>query len=130
MEPNYDQAHSPYRDDDALCAGRVEGAHWQAPCLAVPRTKAYNRRARLPLPPLLMPWAGAQLYPDPDWSALRIALGTTHDIAPSDILCGNGSMELIASLTLAFANPQNAVLAPAHAYPFFQNRRATGASAV
>lgn len=64
--------------------------------------------------------ASAQLYPDPDWSALRIALGTKHDIAPSDILCGNGSMELISSLTLAFANPQNAVLAPAHAYPFFK----------
>lgn len=62
----------------------------------------------------------AQLYPDPDWSALREVLADLHDIASEDILCGNGSMELIASLTQAFANSQNAVLAPVHAYPFFR----------
>lgn len=64
--------------------------------------------------------SNAQLYPDPDWSALREALADLHDIPAEQILCGNGSMELIASLTQAYANPQNAVLAPAHAYPFFK----------
>lgn len=62
----------------------------------------------------------ARLYPDPGWSALREALADLHDIPAKQILCGNGSMELIASLTQAYANPQNAVLAPAHAYPFFK----------
>lgn len=63
---------------------------------------------------------GAQLYPDPDWSMLRSALAEHHHIPRKGILCGNGSMELIACLTQAFAGPQHAVLAPAHAYPFFR----------
>ncbi|MGJ8616904.1 MAG: pyridoxal phosphate-dependent aminotransferase [Sulfitobacter sp.] len=63
---------------------------------------------------------GAQLYPDPDWSALRSALAKRYQIPAEGILCGNGSMELIAGLTQGFAGPLNAVLAPAHAYPFFR----------
>lgn len=64
--------------------------------------------------------AGAQLYPDPDWSALRAALSERHKISAGGIVCGNGSMELIGGLAQAFAGPQSAVLAPAHAYPFFR----------
>jgi histidinol-phosphate aminotransferase len=60
------------------------------------------------------------LYPDPDWSALRAALSGLHGIPAEGILCGNGSMELIACLAQAFADERNAVLAPAHAYPFFR----------
>lgn len=62
----------------------------------------------------------AQLYPDPNWSELRSALAKRHGIPADGILCGNGSMELIACLTQSFANPKNAVLAPANAYPFFR----------
>lgn len=64
--------------------------------------------------------AGAQLYPDPDWGQLREAIAELHGLAPEEILCGNGSMELIANLTQAYADAKNAVLAPAHAYPFFK----------
>ena len=60
------------------------------------------------------------LYPDPDWGELRAALSGFHGIPAEGILCGCGSMELIACLTHAFADEQNAVLAPAHAYPFFR----------
>ena len=60
----------------------------------------------------------AHLYPDPDWQALRAALAACHDIPEQSILCGSGSMELISALTQAFADEQNAVLDPAHAYPF------------
>lgn len=60
------------------------------------------------------------LYPDPDWLNLRSALSKLHSIPEEGILCGNGSMELIASLGQAFADERNAVLAPAHAYPFFR----------
>lgn len=63
--------------------------------------------------------AGAHLYPDPDWRDLRMALSQQHDIPADRILCGCGSMELIGGLTRAYADAQNAVLAPAHAYPFF-----------
>lgn len=60
------------------------------------------------------------LYPDPDWSELRFALAKIHGISAQNILCGNGSMDLIVALTQTFANEHNAVLAPAHAYPFFK----------
>lgn len=60
------------------------------------------------------------LYPDPDWSELCAALSGLHSIPAEGILCGNGSMELISGLAGAFADARNAVLAPAHAYPFFQ----------
>lgn len=64
---------------------------------------------------------GAQLYPDPEWRELRAALSAVHDIAPEGLLCSNGSMELIRALAEGFAGPAAAVLAPAHAYPFFRS---------
>lgn len=60
------------------------------------------------------------LYPDPDWTDLRVALSHLHGIAIDSILCGSGSMELIGCLAQSFADEQKAVLAPAHAYPFFR----------
>lgn len=68
--------------------------------------------------------AAGQLYPDPDWSDLRHRLAAQYSIPASGILCGNGSMELIANLTQAFTDRNNAVLAPAHAYPFFRTAAA------
>ena len=64
--------------------------------------------------------AAAHLYPDPDWRELRGVLSDLHQISDAAILCGNGSMELIAALTQAYAHEGAAVLAPAHAYPFFR----------
>ena len=64
--------------------------------------------------------AAGHLYPDPDWHALRAALSDLHGVPVSDILCGNGSMELIAALAHAYAHEGGAILAPAHAYPFFR----------
>ncbi|MEX0306932.1 MAG: histidinol-phosphate transaminase [Ruegeria sp.] len=64
--------------------------------------------------------AAGHLYPDPDWGDLRAALSELHSLPMDGILCGNGSMELIACITQAFADENNAVLAPAHAYPFFR----------
>ncbi|MEO0767285.1 MAG: histidinol-phosphate transaminase [Pseudomonadota bacterium] len=62
----------------------------------------------------------ASAYPDPDWSALRNSLATLHGIPANGILCGGGSLDLIGSIARAFAGPGRAVLAPAHAYPFFR----------
>ena len=63
--------------------------------------------------------ANAHLYPDPEWAGLRNELAALHRIPASAFLCGNGSMELIACLTQTYCDEQGAVLAPAHAYPFF-----------
>ncbi len=60
------------------------------------------------------------LYPDPDWTDLRQALAEVHDVDGSKILCGNGSLDLIGALARVFAGPDRAVLAPAHAYPYFR----------
>lgn len=60
----------------------------------------------------------AALYPDPDWTDLRQAIGDAYDLEPASILCGAGSMELIGALIRAFAGPGDEVLAPAYGYLF------------
>jgi histidinol-phosphate aminotransferase len=45
------------------------------------------------------------LYPDPDSTALRAALGKVHNIDPARIICGTGSGELLAITASAFAGP-------------------------
>ncbi|MGX9356833.1 pyridoxal phosphate-dependent aminotransferase [Roseobacteraceae bacterium S113] len=66
----------------------------------------------------------SHLYPDPDWSALRRALAHHHAIPFDGILCAAGSLDLIATIAQVFAGPDRAVLAPAHAYPFFRSAAA------
>lgn len=62
----------------------------------------------------------AHLYPDPEWKKLRAILSDIHKVPEESILCGSGSMQLIRVLAQAYSDEQNAVLAPAHGYPFFQ----------
>lgn len=62
----------------------------------------------------------AQLYPDPDWTDLRAAIAEVHDIDPDRILCGAGSMELIAALLRCYVGPGRAVLSTRYAYAFFR----------
>ena len=69
---------------------------------------------------LVSAMTNAHLYPDPEWTELRNALAALHGTPASCILCGNGSMELIACLTQSYCDEESAVLAPAHAYPFFR----------
>jgi histidinol-phosphate aminotransferase len=45
------------------------------------------------------------LYPDPDSTALRKALGALHGIDPARIVCGTGSGELLAIAAGAFCGP-------------------------
>lgn len=66
----------------------------------------------------------ARLYPDPDWTELREKLAVTHSIPSQLILCGNGSLELIAAIASVYAGPNRAVLIPQHAYPFFRTAAA------
>ncbi|WP_214652670.1 pyridoxal phosphate-dependent aminotransferase [Ruegeria lacuscaerulensis] len=62
----------------------------------------------------------SMLYPDPDWTDLRHALADLHGIDAGGILCGSGSLDLIACLARVFSGPARAVFAPGHAYPFFR----------
>ena len=59
-------------------------------------------------------------YPDPDWQILRAAIADVDGIPAEEILCGNGSMELIAALILAYVGPGDEVLSTAFGYGYFE----------
>jgi histidinol-phosphate aminotransferase len=64
--------------------------------------------------------SGAALYPDPECMDLRHSLAELHGIEAAHILCGSGSLDLIGCIARVYSGPNRAVLAPAHAYPFFR----------
>lgn len=79
-----------------------------------------------PLPPSSQAIAAAEaalgearLYPDPDFRALRMAIAEVHGLQPDTILCGAGSMELIAAIALTYLGPGRSALMPEHGYRFF-----------
>jgi len=60
----------------------------------------------------------SSLYPDPDWAELRDAISTVHSISTNEILCGAGSMELIAASIRAYAGVGDEVLSTDYSYLF------------
>lgn len=62
--------------------------------------------------------ARSHLYPDPDWTLLRDAIAKTYGVERDLILCGAGSMDLIACTIAAFAGPGADVLGTDYAYNF------------
>jgi histidinol-phosphate aminotransferase/N-methylhydantoinase B len=62
--------------------------------------------------------ARSHLYPDPDWTLLRDAIARTYGVERDLILCGAGSMDLIACTIAAFAGPGANVLGTDYAYSF------------
>ncbi len=62
--------------------------------------------------------ANAHLYPDPDWTELRQTIAAVHAIEADGILCGAGSMALIAALAQAYLAPGERVLVTEYGYLF------------
>jgi histidinol-phosphate aminotransferase len=60
------------------------------------------------------------LYPDPDSTALRDALGALHGIDPARIVCGTGSGELLAVAASAFAGPGDEVLYARYGFSLYE----------
>lgn len=60
----------------------------------------------------------SHLYPDPDWTVLRDTLSAVYDVDRDLVLCGAGSMDLIACTIRAFAHEGSEVLATSYAYNF------------
>jgi histidinol-phosphate aminotransferase len=60
------------------------------------------------------------LYPDPDSTALREALGGLHGIDPARIVCGTGSGELLALAASAFAGPGDEVLYVRYGFSLYE----------
>lgn len=61
----------------------------------------------------------AALYPDPDATALRAAIGAKHGIDPARIVCGTGSGELLHCAVQAFAGPGDEVLFPRYSFSLY-----------
>ncbi len=92
---------------------------------ARPQVSLAQNESMLPASPLAIEAArqtlgNAQLYPDPDWTDLRQAISEVHALPPDAILCGCGSMELIAAIAGAYLGPGRAALTTAYGYLFFQ----------
>jgi histidinol-phosphate aminotransferase len=60
------------------------------------------------------------LYPDPDSTALREALGAVHAIDPARIVCGTGSGELLTIAASAFAGPGDDVLYVRYGFSLYE----------
>ncbi len=89
-----------------------------------PVSLAQNESIRPPSPLALKAAKSAllrsSLYPDPDWRALREVVAAVHGIPASQILCGAGSMELIAALAKAYSGPSSPILGSRYGYAFFR----------
>jgi len=55
-------------------------------------------------------------YPDGASDQLRAALAEFHDLNASNIICGNGSDEIIGALTHAYAGPGDEIVYSAHGF--------------
>ena len=70
-------------------------------------------------------------YPDGGSTALRESLGELHGLDAAGIVCGNGSDELIALLTRAYAGPGDEVIYSAHGFLMYPIAATTaGATAI
>ena len=59
------------------------------------------------------------LYPDPDATALRAAIGALHGIDPARIVCGTGSGELLHGAVQAFAGAGDEVLFSRYSFSLY-----------
>jgi histidinol-phosphate aminotransferase len=64
--------------------------------------------------------ASQALYPDPDATALREAIGAVHGIDPARIVCGTGSGELLTVAAGAFAGPGDEVLYVRYGFSLYE----------
>ena len=85
---------------------------------------AQNESARPPSPKVMTAgreaFASARLYPDPEWTDLRAAIARVHGVTADQILCGAGSMELIACLARCHGGAGRRVLSSQYGYGFFR----------
>lgn len=59
------------------------------------------------------------VYPDPDATALRTAIGVLHGINPARIVCGTGSGELLSCAVQAFAGVGDEVLFSRYSFSLY-----------
>jgi histidinol-phosphate aminotransferase len=62
----------------------------------------------------------AAIYPDPECTLLRKAIAETFDLDDQRIVCSAGLMECLQTIALAYLDPEDKVIIPEHAFPFFR----------
>jgi histidinol-phosphate aminotransferase len=72
----------------------------------------------------------ATLYPDPDCADLSAAIAGVHGVDAGAILCGAGSMDLIAAIARAYLAPGDRALMPAYGYLYFATAARLAGAAV
>jgi histidinol-phosphate aminotransferase len=60
------------------------------------------------------------LYPDPDSTVLRQAIGEVHGLDPAQIVCGTGSGELLAIAAGAFAGPGDEIVYVRYGFSLYE----------
>ena len=60
------------------------------------------------------------LYPDPDCTELRTAIGALHGIDPARIVCGTGSGELLNLAANAFAGPDDEIVFDRYGFSLYE----------
>lgn len=60
-----------------------------------------------------------RLYPDPDSSRLKAAIGDYHGLQPNQVFVGNGSDEVLAHVFQALLNHEQPLLFPDISYSFY-----------
>ena len=58
-------------------------------------------------------------YNDPDCAALRRALAGLYGVAPENVICGNGSDELLYLAFMAFADARHPIVMPDITYSYY-----------
>ena len=98
-----------------------------APQLPDPATALRLDANEEPTPPSPAAVAAAQAaltavsrYPDPTAAALRAAIAEHEDVPADQIICGNGSEELILLLCRALLQPGDEVVMPADSFAIFR----------
>jgi histidinol-phosphate aminotransferase len=89
-----------------------------------PIVLAQNEHAWPPTPrvreAILAELERGQLYPDSEWSELRAAIARVHDLDAGRVVCGAGSMELMAILVQSYLGPGDRLLMSQYGYLFMR----------
>ena len=64
--------------------------------------------------------ASVNRYPEADAASLRQAIAVAENLAPDRIVCGAGSMELLALLAQAYVGPGDEIVISEYGYVFFR----------
>ncbi len=91
-----------------------------APGAALVFKLSANENALGPSPAALEAYREAaaelHLYPDPNATALREALGAKHGIDPARLIFGTGSDEIFSMAAIAYLEPGDNMIQPAHGF--------------